>query len=84
MGAILLLLNIIGYAQTVSGNVFNESQEPLIGANVIIKGTNVGTITDIDGTFELDVPDLQTTILEVSYIGYTTKEIPINADRLKK
>lgn len=78
MGAILLLLNIIGYAQTVSGNVFNESQEPLIGANVIIKGTNVGTITDIDGTFELDVPSLQTTILEVSYIGYTTKEIPIN------
>lgn len=75
---ILLTLNIVGFSQTVTGQITNKEQEPLIGASVVIKGTSNGTISDIDGSFELNVPNLQNDILEISYVGYTTKEIPLN------
>jgi len=56
-----------------SGNVIDkETNEPLIGANVLVKGTTTGTITDIDGNFELAVPDKS--VLEISYVGYKTVE----------
>ena len=53
----------------VTGVVKDENGEPVIGANVVEKGTTNGTITDIDGNFSLEVPDNAT--LVVSYIGYT-------------
>jgi len=43
--------------RTVTGVVADGSGEPLIGANVLVKGTTLGTITDIDGSFSLEVPD---------------------------
>ncbi len=42
---------------TVQGVVLDSNQEPVIGANVLVKGTTVGTITDIDGRFTLEVSD---------------------------
>lgn len=45
----------------------DEKNEPIIGANVVVKGSTTGTITDMDGNFTLEVPD-QATLL-VSYIG---------------
>ncbi len=65
-------------AQQVSGQVTDEKNIPLIGANVIIKGTAFGTITDVEGGFLLDVNDAQTDVIEVSYIGYVTKEVLLN------
>ncbi|MDL2213448.1 TonB-dependent receptor [Bacteroides sp. OttesenSCG-928-E20] len=52
-----------------------DNGEPIIGANVLVKGTNTGTITDIDGKFNLNAAP--GSILIVSYIGYTTQEINI-------
>ena len=49
--------------------------EPIIGANVVVKGTTNGTITDIDGNFSLEVPD--NAILVVSYIGYTDRTVEV-------
>lgn len=49
--------------------------EPVIGANIVVKGTTNGTITDMDGNFVLDVP--AGAVLHVSYIGYSDKEIPV-------
>lgn len=75
-----LLLFAVGFAysqQTVSGTITDDNGEPLIGANVIAKGTTVGTITDIDGTFSLRVPEGVNT-LEVSYTGYGTQDYDIN------
>ena len=54
----------------VSGTITDKSGEPIIGANVVIKGTTNGTITDIDGNYTLDVP--VSAILQISYIGYAT------------
>lgn len=57
----------------VHGIVKDESGEAIIGANVSVKGTTTGTITDIDGAFTLEVSD--NAILVVSYIGFITKEV---------
>ncbi|MEM1322797.1 MAG: TonB-dependent receptor [Bacteroidota bacterium] len=63
---------------TVSGTVISDSGEPLIGATVLIKGTDKGTITDFNGSFSLDVPDVNTAVLEISYTGHTPQDIALN------
>lgn len=60
----------------VSGTITDKSGEPIIGANVVIKGTTNGTITDIDGNYTLNVP--VSAILQISYIGYLTQDVPVN------
>src|SRR5690606_32602389 len=60
----------------LSGIVTDESGEPLIGVNVLIKGTTRGTSTDFEGRFTLDEVDEQA-VLVVSYIGYQTQEIKV-------
>ena len=52
------------------GTVVDHTGEPVIGANVVVKGTTDGTITDIDGNFSMEIPNGAT--VEVSYIGYST------------
>jgi len=65
------------FAQTtVSGVVTDDQNEPLIGANVMNKGTLEGTITDVDGSFSLDVPS-NSGSLEVSFVGYNLSLIHI-------
>lgn len=60
----------------ITGTVKDQTGEPVIGANVFVKGANgVGTITDINGQYSLDVS--QDAILIVSYIGYESVEIPV-------
>lgn len=61
---------------TVTGTVVDQNGEPLMGVNVIEKGTTNGTMTDMDGRFTLSVPGNAT--LQISYIGYTTEEIVVN------
>lgn len=62
----------------VTGNVTSsEDGEPVVGASVLVKGTNVGTITDIDGNFTIsNVPQNGTTLV-ISFIGMQTQEVPI-------
>lgn len=63
-------------AKTVTGTVTDVSGEPIIGANIRIKGTTTGTITDIDGNFSIETEPQS--VIEVSYIGYLTQETVIN------
>ena len=63
-------------AISVTGTVVDQNGEPLMGVNVIEKGTTNGTMTDMDGRFTLSVPGNAT--LQISYIGYTTEEIVVN------
>jgi len=62
--------------KVVSGIVQDAQGVPVAGANVTVKGTTIGTITDADGNFELKVP-VNANTLSVSYIGYLTKDMPI-------
>ena len=59
--------------KTISGTITDSNGEPIIGANVLEKGSTNGTITDINGKFSLSVPDKSTLI--ISYIGYVSKAI---------
>lgn len=59
----------------IVGKVTDNNKEPIIGANVMVKGSTNGTITDLDGLFSLTVPE--NALLEISYIGYTSKEIEV-------
>lgn len=70
-------VTITQQTKKVSGVVKDNSGEPIIGANVVEKGTTNGTVTDMDGNYTLSVSNNAT--LVVSYIGYTTKEIKIGS-----
>lgn len=73
-----MLLSFMAAAQSnITGSVTDESGEPLIGASVLVKGTTVGTITDIDGQFSLAVP-AGSDYLEVSFTGFETQEVAID------
>lgn len=74
--AVLFAVVMTMAQRTVTGTVKEASGEPLIGANVYLKGTTTGTTTDIDGSFSIDVPS-ETSILVVSYIGYTDQEVAV-------
>lgn len=63
-------------AKTVTGTVTDVNGEPIIGANIRIKGTTTGTITDIDDNFSIEAEPQS--VIEVSYIGYLTQETVIN------
>ncbi|MDR2915633.1 MAG: TonB-dependent receptor [Tannerella sp.] len=62
----------------ITGVVTDETGEAAVGANVSVKGTTIGTITDIDGKFSLEVP--QEGILQISYIGYVAQEFSIGSN----
>lgn len=62
-------------SKTVTGVVVDAAGVPIIGANVIVKGTTVGTITDFDGNYSLEVPE--NAVLQISYIGYLTEEVTV-------
>jgi len=64
-------------AITVTGTIVDEKGEPLPGANVLVKGTVLGTTTDATGAFTLNVPDANSTLV-FSFIGYLSKEMPLN------
>ena len=74
----LTLLTGVAMAKTVKGVVIDASdKEPVIGASVLVKGTQIGTSTDIDGAFVINnVPDNATTLV-VSYVGMSTREVAI-------
>lgn len=67
--------------QTITGTISDENGEPLIGANVLEKGTTNGTATDINGNFELSVTDLAGT-LTISYVGYAPMEVSIGGQSI--
>ncbi len=85
----LLLLSLtmflaLGFAigqRTVSGVVTDGTGEAMIGAAVQVKGTTIGTLTDVDGSYSLEVPEGATTLL-VSYVGYQTQEIELGVSNV--
>jgi len=69
----LLCISMMSAQKTISGLVSDTNGEPLIGANILVKGTGEGTISDLDGRYSLSVNE--DAILEVSYAGFATQEI---------
>ena len=78
---LLMCMPFALFAQNIAirGEVRDANNEPIIGANVLVKGTTNGTVTDLDGGFTLHVPINST--LVVTFVGYQTKEIPVDGKR---
>lgn len=69
---------IFVFAQvTVTGNVRDERGDEVIGATVLLIGSQHGVITDVDGNFKLNVPNAKTAVLQISYVGYETQKIAL-------
>jgi len=67
------------YERNITGQVSDENEAPLPGVNVLLKeSSNIGTITDINGKFRLEIPDGPATLV-FSFIGYLTKEVEVNS-----
>ncbi len=66
----------------VTGIVKDLAGEPIIGASVLEKGTTNGAITDLDGNFKLTVSNVEKAVLQISYVGYQTQQIPVNGKTL--
>lgn len=85
--AVLILISMTKiYSQSkklISGNIKDEKQIPLIGASIVIEGTNEGTITDGEGEFQFNTSKQEGTVV-VSMIGYVTKKVPFNVDDSNK
>lgn len=86
MKHLFLLLTLLSFSltalaqQKVTGKVKDSSGEPVIGASVVVKDNKtMGTITDFDGNFSLDVPSGG--VLVISYIGYVTQEVPVTGKK---
>jgi TonB-linked SusC/RagA family outer membrane protein len=63
----------------IRGNVSDETGQSIIGANVRVEGTTLGSITDVDGKFELSVPP--NAVLRISYVGYITQEVKVTSGK---
>ncbi len=71
-------LNANAQGRTITGKIVDPEGIELIGVNIIIKGTTIGTITSATGDFTLTIPEnIEDPVLSVSYIGYHSQEIPI-------
>lgn len=67
--------SVMQQTKRITGRVMDPNSEPVIGANVVVDGTTIGTVTDVDGNFTLDIPEGAT--LKISYIGYIEQNIPV-------
>ncbi len=65
-------------ARVITGTVTDESNNPLPGVNILLKGTQTGTVTDINGAFSITVPESGATLV-FSYIGYKSQEVKITS-----
>src|SRR5882762_165949 len=65
-------------SKDVSGKVVDDNNKPLPGANILIKGTSIGTTTDADGNYRIAIED-ENSILVCSFVGFETQEIRVGA-----
>jgi TonB-dependent SusC/RagA subfamily outer membrane receptor len=78
---LLMFLSMATYAiaqRTITGMISSPDGDPLVGASVVVKGTSVGALTDVDGKFTLAVPK-EAQSLVFSFVGYQTQEVPLGS-----
>ena len=76
--ALVFSVSVAAQKMVVKGNILDKDNQPIIGANILEKGTSNGTISDLDGNFTLSITNPKTTLV-VTYIGYKNVEMPASA-----
>jgi len=78
--SLLTIVSVLAQSKTITGKVTSaEEPDGVPGASVVVKGTTQGTITDLDGSYSISVPDNASTLV-FSFVGYLTKEMPIGSN----
>ncbi len=77
---LLLSVGAVAQQMSVKGTVKDQTGEPIIGANVLVKGTTTGVVTDLDGKFE--VPAAKNAVLLISYVGFQIQEVTVTGKPL--
>lgn len=77
--ALVFSVSVAAQKTVVKGNILDKDNLPIIGANILEKGTSNGTISDVDGNFTLSITNPKTTLL-ITYIGYKNVEMPASAN----
>jgi len=77
---IALFATSFAFSQQVTGNITDESSEPLLGVSIIVKGTATGAVTDFDGNYTISASDGD--VLVFSYVGFDTQEITVSGSTL--
>jgi TonB-linked SusC/RagA family outer membrane protein len=80
---LLFVFNVYGAAQniTIKGTVTDNAGEPLPGVSIVVSGSQVGTVTALDGAYTIPVPDAES-VLQFSYIGYVSKTVKVGSQRI--
>ena len=81
MFSALLLIGLAAEARVISGTVKDQTGETIISASVVVQGTSIGTVTDFDGNYSIEVPD-DAKVLVFSYIGMKTQELAITGNTM--
>lgn len=81
LSLVLFSIGAMMAQRSVSGTVTDASGEALIGASVLVKGTTAGTVTDVDGRYEVSVPD-GSTVLVFSYTGFESQDVSLGASNV--
>jgi TonB-linked SusC/RagA family outer membrane protein len=79
--AFLATVYTIDAQRVIKGRITDKNGDPVIGANVVAKGTNLGTITDVNGNYSLSVPESVSTLV-MSYTGYNNQELALGAGNM--
>lgn len=77
---VLCTTTVFAQQKSIKGAIVDAAGEPVIGVNVSVKGTTIGTISDVDGKYTLEVPAKGTLVF--SFIGYKTNEVPIGSQNV--
>ena len=67
-----------GHGPNCGGGIKDAQGQPIIGASVTVDGTTLGTISEVDGRFQINVPDAKNDVLTISFVGYAEQKVPIN------
>ena len=81
LGLVLFAFGAAMAQRTISGKVTDSAGEPLIGASVLVKGTSTGTVTDLDGSYSIEIP-AGSVVLVYSYTGYTSQEVAVGTSNV--
>jgi len=80
-GVMLLTMSAALAQRTVTGTVMDTNGEPLIGANIVVKGTTIGSTTDFDGMYSINVPE-GAEVLVFTYTGFQTQEVTLGTSNV--
>jgi hypothetical protein len=69
------------FSQTIEGTVINaQTNAPINGANISVENSTIGTVTDSEGRFTIEIPKIESKVLTISFVGFKTEELNLDEE----